>query len=324
MVSSAALAAVAAALALWVAAAGPLLAPAAADGLPPAEALTYIPHGFVHREPSAELREETLEQMQHYGIGQMLLPVHSFEKGGSLKLSRAEARALPAWVAATAAYDGAHGTQIAAVASIAGKVEGRSLELEEPAVRANMVAGVERLLAIGVGGVSLDLEPYPTSHGFVLLLEELDAALARHGFAGRLAVTAPASSGRWSQQELAEVTPLVDQVDPLFYDSERKTAAAYEQWVREGLAYYSAHTAAGTRIVPDLPSYGPDKWHEVSIENVATATSAVEEALREGSRVNGAGIFWWWGFYYDEEGAYNGAGDREAWLTRTLSAPFTP
>jgi hypothetical protein len=305
---------------------GVLAAPVQATVVSPQETLTYIPYGFIHWERSAQFVQETLGHLQEYGIGQNLLPLPKLKKTGILKLSRKELRTLPLWASQTAAYNAAHGTSIVATASFAGKVKGKSLNLEEPAVRANMIAGIETVLSLGVGGISLDLEPYPTSHGYVLLLEEIDALFARRGFTGRLSITTPASAGRWAPQFMEEVTPLVDQVDPLFYDSERKTAASYEQWVREGLAYYSANTAPSTRIVPDLPSYGANKWHDPAVENLATATTAVEEALAEGSRVNGAGIFWWWGFYYDEEeeGEYEGAPDRATWLSRSLAVPFTP
>jgi hypothetical protein len=298
-------------------------APAAGATLAPGEALTYIPHGFVHGTQPPALVEETLEGLDRYGIGQSLFPVKSFRKNGVLKLSKRESAMLARWVAATRAYDEAHGAGIVAVASIAGKVKGSSLNLEDPAVRANMVAGVEAMLALGAGGISLDLEPYPSSPGFLALLDEIDALFVRRGFSGRLAVTAPASVGRWSPTYLAMVTARVGQVDPLFYDSERTTAASYEQWVREGLAYWSANAGPSVRIVPDLPSYGANRWHEIAVENIATATTAVEEALAQDSRVNGAGVFWWWGFYLDEEGAYDGAADREAWLGRTVQLPFS-
>jgi hypothetical protein len=298
-------------------------APGAGAALAPAEALTYIPHGFVHNEQPPEILEETLAALDRYGIDQDLLPVKTFKKTGLLKLSKRESVMFSRWVAATRAYDEAHGAGIVAVASIAGKVKGASLNLEEPSVRANMVAGVEAMLALGAGGISLDLEPYPSSPGFLELLEEIDSLFARRGFAGRLSVTAPASPGRWSPSYLHEVTARVGQVDPLFYDSERTSAAAYDQWVREGLAYWSANAAPGARIVPDLPSYGANRWHRIAVENIANATTAVEEALAQGSRVNGAGVFWWWGFYLEEEGGYNGAADREAWLGRTVLVPFS-
>lgn len=301
-------------------------APAARAALSPSEALTYIPAGFIHNEHPQAVLEETLAALDAYGIAQNLLPLKNYKKTGMLKLSKRERAMFARWVAATASYDEAHGARVVAVASLGGMVKGSSLNLEDPAVRANMLAGVEAVLALGAGGVSLDLEPYPTSHGFVVLLEELRALFARRGFHGRLAVTAPATAGRWSPAFTEEVTAQLDQVDPLFYDSERTSAAAYEQWVREGLAYYSAHTAAGARIVPDLPSYGANRWHIPAVENLATASTAIEEAISEGSRVNGAGIFWWWGFYYDEEGegSYNGAADRETWLGRTVLLGFSP
>jgi hypothetical protein len=301
-------------------------APAASAALAPEEALTYIPFGFVHDEHSPALVVETLEQLQAYGIGQNLLPLPKLKNDGRLKLNRRELKMLSLWVSQTSAYNAAHGTDETAVASFAGKVKGKSLNLEEASVRANILAGVETVVSLGLGGLSLDFEPYPTSHAYLELLGEIDALFARRGFTGRLAVVAPASVGRWPRQYVEEITPLVDQVDPLFYDSERRSASAYEQWVREGLAYYSADTAAATRIVPDLPSYGSNRWHDPTAENLGTATTAIEAALQEGSRVNGAGIFWWWGFYYDEEGegAYEGAPDRSTWLTRTLGVPFTP
>ena len=300
--------------------------PPADAALPPGEALTYIPFGFVHDEHSPALVVETLEQLQAYGIGQNLLPLPKLKSDGRLKLNKHELKMLALWVSQTNAYNAAHGTDGVAVASFAGKVKGKSLKLEEPSVRANILAAVETVISLGLGGLSLDFEPYPTSRAYLDLLGEIDALFARRGFTGRLAVVAPASVGRWSPQYLEEITPLVSQVDPLFYDSERKTPAAYEQWVREGLAYYSANTASSTRIVPDLPSYGPNRWHDPTAENLDTATTAIEAALQEGSRVNGAGIFWWWGFYYNEEGegAYEGAPDRHTWLTRTLGVPFTP
>ena len=301
-------------------------APSASAALAPEEALTYIPYGFVHNERSPALVTETLEALQRYGIGQNLLPLPKLKANGTLKLNKHELKMLGLWVSGTAAYNAEHGTSILAVGSFAGKVKGKSLNLEDPAVRANVVASAETVVSLGLGGLSLDFEPYPTSPGYLTLLSEIDAAFARRGFDGRLAIVAPASVGRWSPAYIEEITPLVGQLDPLFYDSERKTAASYEQWVREGLAYYSAHSAPGTRLIPDLPSYGPNKWHDPAVENLGTATSAIEGALSEGSRVNGAGIYWWWGFYFNEEGegAYEGAPDRETWLTRTLGVAFTP
>jgi hypothetical protein len=285
--------------------------------LAPSEALTYIPFGYVHNEQPASLVHETLVALGEYGIGQAVLPMPRFKKEGTLKLSRKEQQMIPLWVAQAA------GSGETVVADFQGKVKGASLNLEEPSVRANVLAGIETVLALGVGGVQLDFEPYPTTAGFVSLLEDIRAALARRSFAGRLSVTAPANTSRWSPSYLAAVTAQLDEVDPLFYDSELSSASAYEQWVRKGLAYYSANSSPAARIVPVIPSYGTDPWHEPAVENIADATTALEGALAEGSRVNGAGIFWWWAFYLEEEGQYEPAADQAAWR-HTLTLPFTP
>lgn len=296
---------------------------AAQAELAPSEALTYLPFGFVHDEHPAGLDRETLQALSEYGIGQAILPLPKFKREGTLKLSRKEQRTIPAWVAQTAAYDH-EGGQETVIADFQGRVKGESLDLEEAPVRERMIAGIEAVLAIGVGGVQLDLEPYPRSRGFILLLEGIDAAFARLGFHGRLSVCAPADRSDWSPAYLGEVSARVGQLDPLFYDSELATAAAYEQWVREGLAYYSANDTGGARIVPVLPSYGPDRWHIPSVEDIADATAGLEAALGEGDRVNGAGVFWWWAFYLEEEGAYSPAGDQLAWQQETRALAFTP
>ena len=59
-----------------------------------------------------------------------------------------------------------------------------------------------------------------------------------------------------------------------------------------------------------------------AVENIATGSAGVREALAEGSRVNGAGIWWWYGFYDQEAGRYPeglAAADRAAWLSSTLT-----
>jgi hypothetical protein len=60
------------------------------------------------------------------------------------------------------------------------------------------------------------------------------------------------------------------------------------------------------------------------VENIESSTAAVSAALGDGSRVNGAGIWWGYGFLYDEEGGYDASADRAAWQSGTVALPFTP
>ena len=116
-----------------------------------------------------------------------------------------------------------------------------------------------------------------------------------------------------------------NQVDPLFYDSELTTAASYEQWVREGLAYYSENVPQGVAIIPVIPCYAKDPWHSPAVENIPNATAAVGGALEAGSRVEGVGLWWWYGFY---EGHLNkhfsAASERAAWQQLTVNLPYRP
>jgi hypothetical protein len=301
--------------------------PAAADAAAnPEDSLIYMPYGLIHSIHSSAEVDEYLSQIDSFDIAQVVFAMPKFHKLGVLKVPRHNREMLLRFSSRMAAYDGEHGRGLSLTIVFNGKIGTRpgELNLEDAATRANIIAGVQSSLGLGTSGVQLDLEPYPTTPGFIALLEELDGALAREGFHGRVSVTAPATISSWSPAYLGAVSRLVTQLDPLYYDSESKTRAAYEQWMLSSLAYYSANASPATRLVPVLPSYSANRWHIPSVENIESATAALSEALAAGSRINGAGIWSGWGFLLDEEGAYDGAPDRAAWQAGTVSLPFSP
>ncbi|HST32066.1 MAG TPA: hypothetical protein VLJ80_00975 [Solirubrobacteraceae bacterium] len=301
-------------------------APASA-ALRPQDSLIYMPYGLVHSLHSSEVVDEALGEVDSYGIGQLIFATPKVSKEGVVKVPKRNREMLQRWSSRAAAYDAAHGATLQITLVVPAKVKGSrggGVDLESATVRAKIVAGVQAALGYGISGVQLDFEPYPTSPGYVQLLEELDAMYARVGFHGRFSVAAPANTSRWSPAYLKAVSQLLTQIDPLYYDSEIGTAAAYEAWVRDSLVYYSANAAAATRIVPVLPSYSANRWHSPSVENIESSTAAVAAALGDGSRVNGTGIWWGWGFLYDEEGAYDASADRAAWQSNTVALSFSP
>lgn len=305
---------------------GALAAARAQAALNEQDGLIYMPYGLVHSlRPDAQV-DGYLAELDSYGIGQIVFGMPRFKALGALKVPKHNREMLERWSARASAYDAAHGSALSLTAVFNGKVSTKKsgLNVDDATTRANIVAAVEASLALGVAGVQLDFEPYPKSAGFITLLEQLDAMFARVGFSGRLSVTAPATVSRWSPEYLNRVSQLVTQVDPLYYDSESTSAAAYEAWMRESLAYYSANVAATCRIVPVLPSYSADPWHVPSVEDIEHASVALGEALSAGDRVEGAGIWWGWGFLLDEEGGYDGSGDRAAWRSLTVGLPFSP
>ncbi len=315
--------AVALALAMLAMLGGPVRASAAAN---PGEMLIYMPYGLIHSLRPASEVDGYLAEVDSYDIGQLVFAMPKFKRSGTVNVPKHNREMLVRWVGLAAAYDAEHGSDLNVTAVFNGKVDAKKngLDLEDPTTRADIVSAVQSSLGLGISGVQLDLEPYPVTPGFLALLEELDATFQRVGFHGRLSVTAPATVSRWAPSYLNEVSQLVTQIDPLYYDSESKTVAAYEQWVQSSLAYYTENVSPATRVVPVLPSYSADPWHLPSVENITTATAALADALAAGSRVNGAGIWSGWGFLMDEEGAYDGSADRAAWQSGTVGLPFSP
>lgn len=291
------------------------------------DSLIYMPYGLVHSLRSDEEVDEALAEVDSYGIGQLIFATPKVTKRGVVKVPKSNREMLKRWSSRAAAYDDAHAASLGITLVVPAKVKqstSAGVDLQSASVRAQIVAGIEAALVNGISGVQLDFEPYPTNAGYVTLLEQLDAMFVRAGFHGRFSVAAPANTSRWSPAYLKSVSALLTQIDPLYYDSEIATITAYRTWVRESLAYYSANAAPATRIVPVLPSYSTNRWHRPAVENIETSTASVSEALGAGSRVNGAGIWWGYGFLYEEEGAYDASSDRAAWLSTTVDLPFSP
>jgi hypothetical protein len=301
------------------------LAPGRAAAAAPAQdMLTYMPTEMVHSVWSGEQVEGFLGELSEYDIGQALLELPGFKRKGTMVLGASDEQMLGVWAASAARYGEEHGQPVAVTAVFNGRLKEKGLSLEVASTRANIVAAVEKVVGLGVTGVQLDLEPYPTGPGYLELLEELDAALAQAGFTGRLSVVAPASVARWSPSYLQRVSALASQVDPLFYDSELTTAAAYEQWVRKGLAYYSENVPQGVAIIPVIPCYSKDPWHSPAVENIPNATEAVGASLEAGSRVEGLGLWWWYAFYEGHLKHFDPAPERAAWQQLTVNLPYSP
>jgi hypothetical protein len=280
---------------------------------------TYVPAGFVDSTRTAAQVDGDLADLARFGVNRALANLVALGPTGTLKLSATTSAMLPLWASRAAVHDAATGDRLAVVAVLNAKLT-KGLDVADPATRAAVVADARRVAAMGVGGVQLDFEPFPTSPGFVTLLGDVRAALATSSPGTSLSVVAPGGTATWSAAHLGAVSAQVDEVDPTFYDSGIHNVADYERWVEAGLAVYSSATAPSARIVPILPSYRSNPWHRPAVENIATATTAVGVAVAAGDRVDGAGIWWWWGFFFGAGGHYQPAADQAAWqsVTRPL------
>ncbi len=298
--------------------------PGASAAADPARMLTYMPTELVHSIHSRAEVEGYFAELGEYGIGQALLQMPRFNKKGKLKLPESNRQMLGVWSEAAAAYNLEHGASASVTAVFNAAIKPKGPNLESASTRSAMLQAIEATLQTGVGGVQLDIEPYPTGSGYVELLEEARAMFARVGWNGHLSVVAPGDNWTWSPSYLRRIGELVDQLDPTFYDTEYATVADYQELVEEGLAYYTANAPSTTAIIPVIPCYSPDPWHDPAIENVPSATAALARALEAGSRVDGAGLWWWYAFYYGHYKHGDAAAERAAWTAQTLPLPFSP
>jgi hypothetical protein len=290
-------------------------APTLAAGAPVVP--TYLPAGFIDNTQTAAQVDAELADLDRFGVNRALQNLVGLRSTGTLTLSSTTTAMLPLWVARTAAFDAANGRSIAVIAVLNGRLD-KGLNLDDAATRSAITAGALQVVGLGVTGIQLDLEPFPSTPGYLTLLDQLRAAFAGAPTPVQLSVVAPTNTSTWGPAYLAAVSSRVDEVDPTFYDSGIHKVAGYEQWVVDGLAAYSASTAPTARIVPILPSYRSNPWHRPLVENITTATVALTRALAAGDRIDGAGIWWWWGFFYGEGGHYkSAAADQAAWQATT-------
>jgi len=152
--------------------------------------------------------------------------------------------------------------------------------------------------SVDADGVLLDFEPFrPDDPDLVPLIETIRSHLPDIW----IGLVAP-SDGRWSSGYITVLSSITDGISPLLYDTSLTEVSQYRNRVATQVARYQR--AAGTRalVVPSLPSYAANPWHDPSVENI-------EEALRAlgtlETSLDGAAVYWWWEFTEES---------RQSWL----------
>jgi len=127
------------------------------------DSLIYMPYGLIHSLRPASEVDGYLTEVAPYGIGQLIFATPKSPRRGSSKCPRVNRQMLQLWSSRAAAYDAAHGTSLSVTLVVPAKVKGSTgggIDLESAAVRAQIVAGIEAALGLGIAGVQLDFEPY--------------------------------------------------------------------------------------------------------------------------------------------------------------------
>jgi len=178
-----------------------------------------------------------------------------------------------------------------------------AMKLEDPAVRARIVASARAVMARGFGGVHLDLEPIGDADpGYLALLAAVrpvvDAAGGVLSVSGEQVEPLPglrwameAVQGRdswWSAGYLHEVAERVDQIALMTYDTALWSETAYAGFVRDETETALAAVPKNVALLIGLPAYHDEHGlgHSSSAETVAAALHGVGLALPDGTPVD--------------------------------------
>ncbi|WP_030450755.1 hypothetical protein [Herbidospora cretacea] len=164
------------------------------------------------------------------------------------------------------------------------------LDLDDPATRANVIAGARELVALGYDGVHYNFEPVMDGDAaYLKLLEETRAAIpnARISIASHQiepfpgAVTgwnAVVGHGKyWSEGYFGKVAERVDQVAIMTYDSWTPLQTVYGGWVARQARKAFALAPESTGVLIGAPAYHD---HKLGLTDYAESVEMAAEGLR--------------------------------------------
>ena len=238
----------------------------------------FLPHGWVATAKSdAQIRSSTAA-VGAAGFSEQILNIGVLDDGGVVP--EADYAGLARWVAVS--RDAAPRQRI--YAWVNGTASEQLVRTElQPAI----ARGLRSLLTTyRLDGVILDIEPFDHDDPrYLSLLRAVRSELPN----AWIGVTAPLE--RWSDAYITEVGRTVDGLMPMAYDTSLTTVPNYVWTVAASLTRYRAALApSAARVLPILPAYSANPWHDPTVENIPTASDAITAA----GGVSGAAAYWWW------------------------------
>ena len=171
-----------------------------------------------------------------------------------------------------------------------GGVNGRDVQLDDPAFRARFAAAMAEVVALGAHGVQINVEPMRSgSAGYLALLREIKAAI---GDKAILSIAAyppttplhPFPDVHWDLDYTTQVCAIADDLAFMAYDTAQTEIPVYTGLVRDWTLQL-----AQTLPPPDqggctwrigLPAYEDDEpYHHPEVETIGAAIDGVNAAL---------------------------------------------
>lgn len=192
------------------------------------------------------------------------------------------------------------------------------IDLDNPTVRQGIVQSAQVLLEQGFEGIHLDIEPIrEDDEGFYSLLADLRTAFPSvplsvamdewqpdwlSGVAGRL-LDIPVTS-YWTTAQINRVTPYIDELVVMTYDTGFKDPGLYAWWVEQETIALSNRVPDNVRVFIGIPAYDTGTQFDPHAENVATGLAGYQQGVHNWrsklSTLSGVAIYPYWLLTDDE------------------------
>lgn len=313
-------------------------------GIPKVEPMNKHNFAYMHIAEMNDKRAFTekairdfVQQLEDFGIEYQFCDVGFFDANGKMPQTEADIALTQQWIAGSRKFK----PNQKIIATINGSLWEHVIKSEN--IRQNIANECARLVTeFKFDGIQVDMEPFRKEYNkdLIDLLKKIRIAIGKDK---HLSIATTALEMYLPHEAIIEIANIVDMINPMLYDSngpgvgEVDTNEKFiEFWRYNVLRYSKAIEASNNKkcqLSPTMPVYDtkgyqsspgwPDPnsgiilYHLPAIENIKNAMIGLRQAISEGAKVYGSGIFWWGCFtsvQYDERDGQDYAKDRKWWM----------
>lgn len=278
-----------------------------------------------------------VQQLEDFAIEYQFCDVGYFDANGKMPQSEKDIALTHQWIEVSRKYK----PNQKIIATINGSLWDHVIKSEE--IRQSIADECARLInEFGFDGIQVDMEPFRKEHNNdqIDLLYKIRLAI---GEDKHLSIATAASEHHLPHEAIIEIANIVDMINPMLYDAngpgagDISTAEEYIEFWRVNVLRYSKAIEESDnkdcQLSPTMPVYDtkgypsspgwPDPesgmimYHLPEIENIKNAATGLRQAIAQGAKVYGSGIFWWGCFtsvQYDPRDGQDYAKDRKWWM----------
>ena len=192
------------------------------------------------------------------------------------------------------------------------------VDLEDPAVRAQIVASCQWMLTQGFDGIHVDIEPVREDDmAFMELLEEMDRAFPNAPISVAMDEWQPhllsqmvaehfevSIESYWSTEQVESVLPYVDQLVVMTYDTGFRDPRLFSWWVEQQTLALAKRVGPDVELFIGVPCYTDGSRFHPEAENIVSSLNGyergVENVRTKAENVTGLAVYAYWEMDEDE------------------------